>query len=1027
MVVLLIGLVCTWAVYRATRPAGLTRHHAFLCGAAIATLVLAQVWRADGAIRQYRIALLGMRYALAEPGVGLLDDTLRVGSDYDEADLYVNVPGTHDVARLWARGDSGRVTVLVSQVENGQAVVAVQGEKGLRIVGARPLERGETVEVVRPSPVRLTFERGRGTLPWREEHVLRDGTGRRVVVPPARLSWRDRLADRRPGPFQRTYPLADVLLQLDSTADVGEISSFFYYDDGGFSFADLDSEVRVGGAAAPSPADTVWTTGDGERRLVMAGLPFRDHPEPELSGPERYGLRTLRSGHVRMEGQWLDFYLSSPEIRSFGREDLGQLSLDARTRQSPCAGKERVFRVHVSPVRQTLARRAVTFAAPPRRFESASQAVLSLPCSFEPGTLRVLSPSGTIRTQTGLPFSVGDGRREVLMRVDAKRLDPAGWLLTAGLLLLPSVLLLWLPVPPMVRGLAIAALGMVAIRLLLGLSTSVEYPYLQEANQTGLWLTPVLPWAVLAAGSRGRFRRAADAWLHAAYALLIVVVTPVIFVDSMGKTLVLSVLPPLVWLVTHTDLLAEAWRRRTASGGWAGSAAGWLRRRRTAAAASARRLARAAPGWVRKGCGWLRRRYAPWPGVFFGAALLILRFVLAATGNNEALSLGTTRVGLSVFYTPLSLFLLVEVLRRHEPRPRGVAAAPRRSPAKVVLDVWAYLFLAFVAVAGMVSDLGLALTTLPGALVFLLLAADRWTAEAPATAGSPGATTTRARLGMRAALALPLVLFALVQLQPKIPLEAGDPSQPHFRLQPWKTSQLRLLEFGDPGALQLIGQRRSEALGAMSETMRAYTRGPLGGAGYFEGEVSPELRATAAQEHVVSALLVGQWGWFGAVGLVLVLCALLAPAAAWWRSAAPPLPAPRRPAGAVAALILAVLLALSSVLPLSGPWRLVSIVLIVVLPVVLALAWAHGGVAGTGTGSSPLPRTGAAAVLFLFTLAFAGLYMVLANFGMALFTGKNVYVLGLDSIGDVLESLVLFTGAALWLPHDGVAPGEEGR
>ncbi|HZG44376.1 MAG TPA: hypothetical protein VEY93_15605, partial [Longimicrobium sp.] len=245
MVVLLIGLVCTWAVYQATRPAGLTRHHAFLCGAAITTLVLAQVWRADGGIRQYRVALLGMRYALAEPGVGLLDDTLRVGSDYDEADLYVNVPGTHDVARLWARGDSGRVTVLVSQVENGQAVVAVQGEKGLRIVGARPLERGETVEVVRPSPVRLTFERGRGTLPWREEHALRDATGRRVVVPPARLNWRDRLADRRPGPFQRTYPLADVLLQLDSTAYVGEISSFFYYDDGRFSFADRDSEVRV--------------------------------------------------------------------------------------------------------------------------------------------------------------------------------------------------------------------------------------------------------------------------------------------------------------------------------------------------------------------------------------------------------------------------------------------------------------------------------------------------------------------------------------------------------------------------------------------------------------------------------------------------------------------------------------------------------------------------------------------------------------------------------------------------------------
>jgi hypothetical protein len=1004
MLILLIGVVCAFAAFRSTRAPGLSGRLAFLCGTAVTALVLVQVAAADESIRQYRIALLGMRYALADPGAGLLGDTIQVGSDYDAADLYVDVPGRQDVARLWAEGDSQSTVVLVSQAEDAQAVVAVQGGEGMRIVGARALGQGDTVVLSRPTLARLSVVRGPGALPWREEHALHDGRGKRAVLPPARMSWRDRLVDRRPGPFQRTYPLADVLEQIDPGADRGELSSFFFYDEGRLSFVDLDSEVSVGSASAPAAVDTAWFTGGGERRMMVAGLAFRDHRDTELTGAERYGLRPLRSGQVRVEGPWLDFYLASPEIRSFGKANLGQLSLDARTRRSPCAGREGAFRVHVSPVRQTYARRAITFSAPPRLFESASQAVLSLPCTFAPGPLRVLSPSGTLRVETGAPFSLGDGRREVLLRVDAKRLALAGRLLAVGFLLLPSLLLLWLPVPSVVRGLAIVALGLAAVRLLLGLSTGVEYPYLQEANQTGLWMLPVLPWAVLAAGSRAHLRRPVDPWLHAAYAALMMAAAFVIFVDSVGKAVVLGAIPPLVWLAVHANILREEWRRRTSAGGWTSRVERALRDTWTRVRTVGRWLARVLPERLRT----LPARY---PGLAFGGGLLLLRLALAATGNNEALRVGSTRVGLSVVYTPLSLLLLVEVLRRQEALLREGGDRPR-SPVLAVLDVWAYLVLAFVGVAFMVSDLGLALTTLPGALVFLLLAADRW------SAGAPDPRRFTAVAGVSAALALPLVLFALVQLQPQIPLETGDASQPHFRMQQWKTSQLRVLEFGDPGALQTIGQRRSEALGAMSETMRAYTRGPWQGAGYFASEVSPELRATAAQEHVVSALLVGQWGWFGAMGLVLMLCALLAPVAPWWRSASPPPTRPWRSAGALAALLLGVLLVLSYLLPLSGSWRPLTLLLVVVCPVVLALAWAHRATAEGSSGVQPYARTEAAAALFLITLAMAGLYMVLANYGMALFTGKNVYVLGLDSIGDVLESLALFTGAALWLPRE---------
>lgn len=53
--------------------------------------------------------------------------------------------------------------------------------------------------------------------------------------------------------------------------------------------------------------------------------------------------------------------------------------------------------------------------------------------------------------------------------------------------------------------------------------------------------------------------------------------------------------------------------------------------------------------------------------------------------------------------------------------------------------------------------------------------------------------------------------------------------------------------------------------------------------------------------------------------------------------------------------------------------------------------------------------------LALLTFAMAGVYMVLANYGWVLFTGKNVYLLGLDSVSDALESMALLALAAFSL------------
>lgn len=66
-----------------------------------------------------------------------------------------------------------------------------------------------------------------------------------------------------------------------------------------------------------------------------------------------------------------------------------------------------------------------------------------------------------------------------------------------------------------------------------------------------------------------------------------------------------------------------------------------------------------------------------------------------------------------------------------------------------------------------------------------------------------------------------------------------------------------------------------------------------------------------------------------------------------------------------------------------------------------------------------LPPEGVLALATLFTVALAGLYMILANYGLTFFTGKNVYLLGLDSVGDALESLALLGMAALALGYVG--------
>jgi hypothetical protein len=68
---------------------------------------------------------------------------------------------------------------------------------------------------------------------------------------------------------------------------------------------------------------------------------------------------------------------------------------------------------------------------------------------------------------------------------------------------------------------------------------------------------------------------------------------------------------------------------------------------------------------------------------------------------------------------------------------------------------------------------------------------------------------------------------------------------------------------------------------------------------------------------------------------------------------------------------------------------------------------------------------GAVAYLAAATIAVSSIYMILANHELLLLTGKNVYLLGLDSAGDVIETmallLVIAYGLAAIRPNDAVA------
>lgn len=167
---------------------------------------------------------------------------------------------------------------------------------------------------------------------------------------------------------------------------------------------------------------------------------------------------------------------------------------------------------------------------------------------------------------------------------------------------------------------------------------------------------------------------------------------------------------------------------------------------------------------------------------------------------------------------------------------------------------------------------------------------------------------------------------------------------------------LRLLDFAYPQRLEQVARQTSEELMVMGEVLRTYTSSGLLGRGWLRTEISPHIGGTALREHVPAIFVASQWGLLGGLGLAL------------------------------------------------------------------AFVLIGAGAAMTAPGALERPSTGSLREATLFaglgalaaaTLALPSLHMVLANYRLAIFTGKNAYLLGLDSTADVLEAGLLVLLASL--------------
>lgn len=155
----------------------------------------------------------------------------------------------------------------------------------------------------------------------------------------------------------------------------------------------------------------------------------------------------------------------------------------------------------------------------------------------------------------------------------------------------------------------------------------------------------------------------------------------------------------------------------------------------------------------------------------------------------------------------------------------------------------------------------------------------------------------------------------------------------------------RFLHFAAPERLRELATKRGESLAVTSAILQSYISTGLFGRGYGHSDVSPHLGDTALRDFAPAVFVAAEWGLVGTVAALLIYLLFAIIASDWL------------------------------------PWS-----------------------AAYGADERPGP---AVAFVAAATIAVSSIYMILANHELLLLTGKNAYLLGLDSAGDVIEVIVL--------------------
>jgi hypothetical protein len=172
----------------------------------------------------------------------------------------------------------------------------------------------------------------------------------------------------------------------------------------------------------------------------------------------------------------------------------------------------------------------------------------------------------------------------------------------------------------------------------------------------------------------------------------------------------------------------------------------------------------------------------------------------------------------------------------------------------------------------------------------------------------------------------------------------------------------RILLAVDPSILEQSGVIATERQLGHQRAFLAYAHSGINGGGYMGRPITSALTRTALNDNVPSVFLLSDFGVLGLAGALLILIVC-----AWLRYRAAP--------------------------------------------------------ASSEEGENSMARLLSLAALL--TLLFADIYMIFANAGIFLFTGKNVFLWGLNSNSDVLHSVILF--AFLMAPLAQIRPAEMER